>query len=58
MLAGRGEAAAAVAVDGRHSELVPALRPQVGQEHVFGESLRKMCPGGRTRETKTFCSCE
>lgn len=44
MLAGRGEASAAVAVDGRHPELVPALGPQVGQEHVFGEGLRECVP--------------
>lgn len=41
VLAGRGEASAAVAVDCRYSELVPALGPQVGQEPVFGEGLRK-----------------
>lgn len=39
MLAGRGEAAAAVAVDRRHSELVPALGPQVGQEQELREGL-------------------
>lgn len=43
VLAGRGEASAAVAVDGRHSELVPALGPQVGQDHVLGEALRRTC---------------
>lgn len=44
MLAGRGEASAAVAVDGRHSELVPALGSQVGQDHVLGEALQKSDP--------------
>lgn len=35
MFAGRGEASAAVAVDGCHSELIPALGPQIGQKRVF-----------------------
>ena len=35
-----GEASAAVAVDGCDSELVPALRSQIRQNHIFRERLK------------------
>lgn len=35
VLAGSGEASAAVAVDGRYPELVPALRSQVQQNRIL-----------------------
>lgn len=41
VFAGRGEASAAVAVDGCHSELIPALGPQIGQKRVFKKGLAK-----------------
>lgn len=40
MFAGRGEASAAMAVDGCYSELVPALRSQIGQNHIFRQGLK------------------
>lgn len=34
------ETSAAVAVDGCYSELVPALRSQIGQNHIFRQGLQ------------------
>ncbi len=41
VFAGCGEASAAVAVDGCYSELVPALRSQIWQNHIFRKGLKK-----------------
>lgn len=40
VLAGCGEASAAMAVDGRYPELVPALRSQVWQNHILWKGLK------------------
>lgn len=52
VFAGCGEASAAVAVDGCYSELVPALRSQIGQYNIFRKGLKAQTHDRQRRSFK------
>lgn len=60
VLAGCGEASAAMAVDGCYPELVPALRSQVWQNHIFWKSLKThnwQSPSGKKQNSIYNSKC-